>query len=223
MTKNHKIVNTNPKEYNGIQFKSTLEVRIYKTLVEYNIIPEYEKHTYTLINGFVPTVPFFDKTKKKGFHIITKPVAAITYTPDFVFNYEDILVIVEVKGFENDVFPLKKKLFRRLLEDVKSRGQKVMFFEVYTKADLVQSLTILSMNKQLDVIKSKLNCLTEKDEKLGIEFIEKRKFSDLEDLVSSAIIRAKKGKMKEDPKYENINIDNIRELLADIVDYINKI
>lgn len=59
----------------------------------------------------------------------------ITYTPDFYFKYGGKDIYIETKGIENDVFPIKKKLFRAWLE-----GQDAMFFEVHNEHDLIQAI-----------------------------------------------------------------------------------
>jgi hypothetical protein len=63
-----------------------------------------------------------------------------TYTPDFTFEYHGALIIIEAKGFENDVFPLKKKMFRGVLEHL---NQNAIFFEIYTKKQLLQAIEII--------------------------------------------------------------------------------
>ena len=47
---------------------------------------------------------------------------------------------MEAKGFENDVYPLKKKMFRKILERKKT---PVLFFEVYSKKNVLQALDII--------------------------------------------------------------------------------
>lgn len=44
----------------------------------------------------------------------------------------------------DDVFYIKKKLFRKYLQDkFESTGQKSLFFEIYTKKQVLQSLQII--------------------------------------------------------------------------------
>lgn len=137
---NKKIANATPTEYNGIKFKSLIESRIYRSLLTAGITPEYEKYTYILSPKAKTTVPFYNRTPKKGFHLINRNVSAITYTPDFTFTLNGVFVIIEVKGRENDVFPFKRNLFRKLLETF---DFPVMFFEVRSKKELLQSLDVI--------------------------------------------------------------------------------
>ena len=56
----------------------------------------------------------------------------------------DIDVWIEVKGIENDCYYLKKKLFRKYLEDLyNTTGKKSIFFEVYSKKQLLQAIEII--------------------------------------------------------------------------------
>lgn len=91
-SQNKKIKNATPIETDGIKFRSKLELYTYKKLKEANIMTDYEQHRYELLPAFV-------------FH--GKKVRAMTYLPDFVGKG----FIIECKGFANDAFPLRKKLF----------------------------------------------------------------------------------------------------------------
>ena len=65
----------------------------------------------------------------------------MTYTPDFTFNYNGRLIIIEAKGKENDTYPLKRKLFRGLLEG--QTNDNPLFFEIYTQKQLLQAIEII--------------------------------------------------------------------------------
>lgn len=136
--KNKKIKNATTSEYNNIKFKSKLELTVYKTLVQAGFNPEYENKHYTLWKGFKPIIPFFTKDKNKKLKLDNTKLRDITYTPDFTFMYKDKLIIIEAKGKENDVYPIKKKLFRKILE-----GTNALFFEIFTKNQLLQAIDII--------------------------------------------------------------------------------
>jgi len=157
MSGNKKIKNANPKEYNGIQFKSLLEVMTYKTLLQENIVPEYETHTYLIWEGFVPTIPFLTKNtlKRKDKRCIPlsistmqvrKPINGITYTPDFYFEYGDKKIIVEVKGVANDVYPYKFKMFRKYLEEQPDKDAYIIW-EIHTKKQLLECVNHLKTSR----------------------------------------------------------------------------
>lgn len=141
---NHKVKNATPLEYNNIQFKSRLEVMIYKTLLQEGFNVQYEPTKYIIWEGFKPNVSFYNKDKKtRMLKLDNKRLIDITYTPDFVFEYKETTIVIEAKGFENDTFPIKKKLFRKWLENQNSQGNKYIFFEIFTKRQLMQAIDII--------------------------------------------------------------------------------
>ena len=140
MAENKKIKNARESVFNGITFKSKLEESFYKTLKAANLDPNYELMKFILIDGFRPTVPFYNRSKSKVFRLDMSKVRDITYTPDFTLLYNDTLFIIEAKGIENDIYPLKKKLFRRLLESMKV---PCVYFEVHTKRELLEVIDII--------------------------------------------------------------------------------
>ena len=156
---NKKIKNAQKNSCNRIQFKSKLEKTIYQTLVEKGYSPLDEPETILLSDSFIPQTPFYDretdnqykkrteKETKKSFRRLvlkTDKIIGIRYTPDFYFKYKDLDVWIESKGFENDIFYIKKKLFRKYLDNkLEKEGIKSIFFEVYTKNQLLQALDII--------------------------------------------------------------------------------
>ncbi len=140
---NKKIIGATNKTYNNINFKSILEVSIYKVLTQEGFNPEYEKVKFVIWEGFRPAVKFYNKdVKTKLLKLENTKIQDITYTPDFVFSHKGVIIIIEAKGYENDVFPIKKKLFRKHLEDNYNKD-KVLFFEIYTKKQLLEAVKII--------------------------------------------------------------------------------
>lgn len=130
-----------------------LEVMTYKYLVSQGITPEYETKAFLLWEGFVPHIPFYTKNsfKRKNCHIEVlsnftvkddRPLAGITYTPDFYFEYNGYKIIIECKGMENDVFPYKFKMFRKCLEEL-SDSHTYQVWEIFTKKQLEECLNHL--------------------------------------------------------------------------------
>ena len=141
MVKKSKVRNATKVEKYGIKFKSILEVMVYKTLLSVGFEPLYEKNKFVIWQGLYPSVPFYDKdATTRMLKLNKKKIIDITYTPDFTFEYNKRLIIIEVKGFENDVFPVKKKLFRKSLEET---HPEALFFEIYTKKQLLQAIEII--------------------------------------------------------------------------------
>lgn len=140
MAENKKIRNARESVFNGIHFKSKLEESFYKTLVAAGLEPDYELTKFVLVEGFKPTVPFYNRSKSKVFRMDMTKVRDITYTPDFTILHNDTMFIIEAKGIENDTFPLKKKLFRRFLESIE---MPCVYFEVHTKRELLEVIKII--------------------------------------------------------------------------------
>ena len=226
MAVNKKIKNANPLEYNGIRFKSRVEVSIYKLLEAHNIEAKYENKTFVLSPSIRPTVPFYNRTKKAGFHSIMSPINNITYTPDFTFMYNNILVIVEVKGFENDVFPVKRNLFRKLLETLDTY---CMFFEVRTQKEMLEALEVIKMECPLiQKIRANINSLPEKDIPIAHEYLSQRDFESLQDLADSAIrkierSRTSSAKPELQEKYKDIDIFKLQEMSLAITEYSSRL
>lgn len=146
MSENKKIINASPLEYDGISFKSKLEKMVYQTLKEADFPVEYEPHKYIIWEGFKPSVPFYNKDKiTRMLKQESRKIQAITYTPDLSFIHNGYLIIIEAKGFEDSVFPLKKKMFRKWLED---NYPKSIYFEIYTKKQLLQAINIINNLKE---------------------------------------------------------------------------
>lgn len=140
MAENKKIKNATPLTYNGIKFKSKLEVMCYKTLKENGFEPLYEGRVFTIWNGFRPSVPFYNRSRKtKTLQLDKTKLRDVHYTPDFTFMVGDTLVIIEMKGLENDCFYLKKKMFRGFLEGMPN----AMYFEIRTKKELLTAINII--------------------------------------------------------------------------------
>lgn len=162
---NKKIRNATQNSSKGITFKSQLEKSIYNTLLQQGFEPQYEPTTFTLWEGFEPITPYYDKeTDKQKIKRLsdgidtrtskiliqkTGKIVGIRYTPDFYFKYNDLNVYIEAKGIENDVFYLKKKMFIKYLDDrYLEKGEKSIYFEVYTRKQLLQAIEIIKNYEQ---------------------------------------------------------------------------
>lgn len=113
--KEGKVRNATPTEYDGIKFRSKLEMYTYKKLREARINADYEQHRFELLPAFVA--------------LSGKKYRAMTYLPDFVGKG----FIIECKGFPNESWPLRKKLFEyALVRD----NLKYDFYEVHTQKEV---------------------------------------------------------------------------------------
>lgn len=138
---NRRIRNATAITYDGIEFKSKAEVMVYKTLKENGFSPRYEEETFHYWNGFKPTVPFYDLGTNRHLHLNMKKLIGVSYTPDFIFWFNGTKIIIEVKGWANDIYPLKKKMFRAYLETL---DYPVIFAEIHTKRQLLEFINKLN-------------------------------------------------------------------------------
>lgn len=161
---NKKIRNATQSISGGITFKSKLEKSIYDTLLEQGFNPKYEPITFVIWEGFRPTIPYYDRETNyqrdvrlaasggsSAKMLVRKKARIINvqYTPDFYFKYNDLNVYIEAKGIENDVFYLKKKMFIKYLDDLYlEKGEKSIYFEVYTRKQLLQAIEIIKNYEQ---------------------------------------------------------------------------
>lgn len=136
MGENRKIIGATEVEFNGIKFRSKKERDIYKYLLSINITPDYEPMSVKIWDRDKFSVPYYDRYGKKFMRITRKPTM-VKYTPDFVFDYGIYKVILEVKGFKNDVAPYKIRMFRDWLEGTQCMSTaKYCYAVVYTIKDV---------------------------------------------------------------------------------------
>lgn len=149
MSENKKVKNATKTIVDGRIFKSLLEARVYKRLLEYGYTPDYEHICFNLIEAFYPKSKCYDKhydrkLKAKRFGVNIAKVPAITYTPDFTFSVNDKLIVIECKGKENDVYPIKKKLFRRWVDTYTNlTGVEILYFEVHNLHELDECVEVI--------------------------------------------------------------------------------
>jgi len=102
--------------YDGINFASGLERYMYMALKKANIRAKYEGETFVLLNGFHFENEVFERQsngkgeyKNRG----GKRILPIKYTPDFIGDN----FIIETKGRANESFPMRWKLFKKLITE----------------------------------------------------------------------------------------------------------
>lgn len=241
---NKKVINATPNEVDSIKFKSRSEAVCYKKLKEAGFNPKYEEESYVLFNTHKLTdnlVVYIGNTKTKELEQYTKTLRKAVYTPDFTFDYGNYHIIIEVKGFPNDTYPFKRKIFMTNL----SLGNynidpPTVFFEVHNSKEVSQAIEIIK-SLPMDYIRSFRKLSVEvfkgKDLALSKAFIDARAFKDLYDLVKAECIKEEKNKVSPDaiisPRYklllefegllkdyctilgENLSVDNSEEFLRD--------
>jgi hypothetical protein len=115
-TRSTRVRNARPKEIDGINFRSLLEAFCYRKLKEAGIKNDYEKHKFVLLEGFHYPEQRLEDNGKTGYKDKkTHKVRDITYTPDFVDPQGRW--IIECKGYANERFPLKWKMFMKQMAE----------------------------------------------------------------------------------------------------------
>ena len=104
--------------YDGINFASGLERYMYMALKKAKIKALYEGETFELQEAFDFPFESFERCgngkgdyKNRG----NKKILNIKYTPDFVGKG----FIIETKGRANESFPLRWKMFKKLMSESK--------------------------------------------------------------------------------------------------------
>ena len=100
----------------NIEFKSGLEAYMYKALKAAKIPAAYEGSTYTIFQGFELNKTCYERCangkgeyKNRG----NKKILNMKYTPDFIGKGW----IIECKGRANESFPLRWKIFKKLVAE----------------------------------------------------------------------------------------------------------
>lgn len=131
--------------------KSILEGNMYDFLKKHGIIAEYEPESFVLWTGGPTKTPFYN-ANKGHLRCFKADLEDITYTPDFRFNYMGITVYVETKGHEDGKFPIRKKLFRRYLDE---KVPNSMYFEIHSTMQMKDMMEILEFGKIISKEKKK--------------------------------------------------------------------
>jgi len=138
--------------YDSIKFRSRLEVFTYKKVKELGLDIKYEPIKFVIFEGFVTDVILYDKTPKKGFHVVPSKINQITYTPDFIVEFDNIYIVIECKGKENDAFPLKEKMFLKQLSTLDCYKDKVLYYlkprNQQNVLEIVKLIKDLKMNEK---------------------------------------------------------------------------
>lgn len=105
----------------GISFASGLEAYMWKALKKGGIKAEYESEKFELLSSFTfPNEVWERKANGKGdmLQYLTQNIRGMKYTPDFIIRKpgtSEIFIIIETKGRANEAFPLRWKLFKKLV------------------------------------------------------------------------------------------------------------
>ena len=129
--------------FDGITFASGLERYMYQALKKARIKAKYEGETYTLIDSFNFMTTSYERQsngkgefKDRG----NKKILPIKYTPDFVNNR----FIIECKGRANESFPMRWKLFKRMIN---IKQPYVTLYKPQNQKECDQVIVLITKNK----------------------------------------------------------------------------
>ena len=131
--------------YDGIDFKSKLEMYCYKALKREGLKATYEKRSLQLLEPFTDKGMYYKSHGKSPVSAKTNKVQGVVYTPD----YEDDLdnphygYFIEVKGRANEAFPMRIKLFR--LWRSKNEPHKE-YYQAHNEAEVEQVIQLIKQN-----------------------------------------------------------------------------
>jgi hypothetical protein len=218
---NKKIKNATLSIEEGIHFRSILEKTCNRELSKLPVVFQYEKHKYKLMEGFrlSNNLHFIHPKGKRFGEFESKAgkecIIGITYTPDFVYEDDSMIIVIECKGYKNDTYPLKCRLFLSQLQDLQ---KEIYFFEPHTTRQIKSSVDIIKTILKMKAIKQALilcikDTIYKKDYLLAEKFCDKRMIEELSELLRS-IIELESLK----PKDERINTMAELLLTKDLVD-----
>ena len=131
--------------YDGINFASGLERYMYMALKNAKIKAKYEGETFVLLSGFHFDNEVYERQANgKGDYRNRgqKRILPIKYTPYFIGDD----FIIETKGRANESFPMRWKLFKKL---VTSQFPNVTLYKPQNQKECDETIKIILM-KRLD-------------------------------------------------------------------------
>lgn len=153
-------VNAIECDFNGIHFKSKLELYCYKQLLLTGWEFTYEEETFILFKELTPKKFNIYKPgnrikklnaqgviikKSSSIKLITSKIQKITYTPDFIIKFPFGKIVIETKGRENESFPLRFKLFISLMESELNQN----YLSIFVPKNQKQVIECISIIKDL--------------------------------------------------------------------------
>lgn len=150
---NKKIKGAKKQIYNGIVFNSSLELFFYKEAIKEGLIIEYEPEKIVLLDSFkMNKLRHYIPAKDKTIQLSTDIIRAVTYMPDFRIRLgNNVIIWIETKGFKNDAYPIKKKMF---LNQLNKGTKQSYFFEPHTQRQCLQVIEIIKTIKEINYNKT---------------------------------------------------------------------
>lgn len=147
--KGDKIVKTKKNTYpfKGINYKSSLEKNMAMCLDSAGIEFEYESMHINVLEGFQFGFKSYERQsngKGEFENRGEKKVLGIVYTPDFVGDG----FIIETKGYANETFPMRYKLFKKWLTSNFKPGDMVIY-KPQNKAECQKVVELILQNQNV--------------------------------------------------------------------------
>lgn len=160
MSNNNKVKNAKNTSLGDVKFRSKLEKNCYIELQKAGLDFKYEAIKFVLWEGFRPenitlinnfystgkrTKKKFNKYEKvlcKDLYKDNSKIGNITYTPDFIVKRDKVYIIIETKGNPNDVFPYKKKMFLKYLEEIDT-DYKFVYMELRNNGQIKDAIELI--------------------------------------------------------------------------------
>lgn len=126
--------------FKGIDYKNGLERNMAIILDGADIPFEYEPKTFQLLPSFkFPLVCYERRGKGEMINRGEKTVLGIKYTPDFIGDG----FVIETKGFANESFPMRWKLFKNLLFQQGIKADELVIFKPQKISECEQVVKII--------------------------------------------------------------------------------
>ena len=138
---NRRIKGAHSVEFDNIKFKSALECSCYKKLKESGLEFNYESERIIIWEGLKlkNTKLYLPNKVYRILEEYNKKLLNITYTPDFIVIKDNYKIYFDVKGKENDIYPIKRKMFLKYLEE-KQDNWIYIFFEPHNVKQMIQAI-----------------------------------------------------------------------------------
>ncbi len=140
---NRKVRGARSVTFNNIKFRSLRERTCYMKLLDSGLEFYYEPEKITLWEGIkLNKVLFYappSSNTKLPLEQYRRGLVSITYTPDFKIINGNYVCYFDVKGYANDRYPIKKKMFLKKLEQ-REDGKHYLLFELYSVKHILQAI-----------------------------------------------------------------------------------
>lgn len=142
---NKKIKNTQAITFENFKFKSKLELSCYSLFLKENLKLTYEEHKILLFEKIkLKNVLFYCPSKNNKLIVYPRTILNITYTPDFYLEHKGYKIFIDTKGQPNETYPMKKKMFLKILEERSIlNDEKYIFFEPHNQKQIKQAIEII--------------------------------------------------------------------------------